>query len=88
MSKKTKTIIAGILTGLILYIVIKGLPEKGTITEFAGDAVIIKSDDGKKITLIENYRDYISPEEQLSIGDTVKIRDGLFSDLSIHRLEE
>ncbi|MBE6894801.1 MAG: hypothetical protein E7483_04315 [Ruminococcaceae bacterium] len=63
MSKKAKTIIAAILTGLILYIVLKGLPEKGRITEFVGDAVIIKSDDGKKVTLVENYRTYISEDE-------------------------
>lgn len=88
MSKKTKTIIAAIITGLVLYIVLKGLPEKGTVTEFVGDAVIIKSDDGRKVTLIENYRDYISADEQLSVGDTVRVRDGLFSELSIHRLPE
>ncbi|MBE6894740.1 MAG: hypothetical protein E7483_04010 [Ruminococcaceae bacterium] len=88
MSKKTKTKIAAVLTGLVLYIVLKGLPEKGTVAAFVGDAVIIKSDDGKKVTLIENYRYYITPDEQLAVGDTVKVRDGLFSELSIYRLTE
>ena len=86
MSKKAKAIIAGILAGLVLMAVFKGLPEKGTIIKFVDDAVIVASENGKKVTLVEDYRTYIPTGEQWSVGDKVKIRDGLFSELSIRRL--
>ena len=89
MSKKIKVII-GVLW-LILVAVISlfaDFPQKGTVTAFVDDAVVIKSDDGKKVTLIEEYLTCIPIGEELSVGDKVVIRDGLFDDLSIHRLDE
>ena len=86
MSQKTKVIIAVLLVAFVWISV--GSSEKGTIIEFVDDAVIIASDDGEKVTRIEDYRTYIPTGEQWSVGDKVKIRDGLFSKLSIHRLTE
>ena len=89
MSKKIKVII-GVLW-LILVAAISffaDFPQKGTVIEFIDDAVVIKSDDGKRVTLIEEYLTYIPTGEQLSIGDKVIIKDGLFDDLSIHRVDK
>ena len=89
MSKKTKVIIAVLWLAFVLFIcVLVGSTKKGTVTEFVGDAVIVASDDGKRVTLIEDYRAYISTDEQLSVGDKVRITDGLFGELTIHRLAE
>jgi len=89
MSKKIKVII-GVLW-LILVAVISlfaDFPQKGTVTEFVDDAVVIKSDDGKRVTLVEDYRTYIPEDEEWYVGDKVIIRDGLFSDLSLHRIDK
>ena len=89
MSKKTKVII-GVLWVIIVAAIslFADLPQKGTVIDFVEDAVVIKSDDGKRVTLIEEYLTYIPTDEELSVGDKVVIRDGLFSDLSIHRVGE
>ena len=87
MSKKKALI--GVLW-LILVAAISlfaDFPQRGTVADFVDDAVIIKSDDGKKVTLIEEYLTYVPTGEQLSVGDKVVIRDGLFSDLSIHQVD-
>ena len=88
MSKKIKALI-----GVLWFILVAAIslfadfPQRGTVADFVDDAVIIKSDDGKKVTLIEEYLTYVPTGEQLSVGDKVVIRDGLFSDLSIHRVD-
>jgi len=89
MSKKTKVII-GVLWVIFVAAIslFADLPKKGTVIDFVEDAVVIKSDDGKRVTLIEEYLTYIPTDEELSVGDKVVIRDGLFSDLSIHRVGE
>lgn len=87
MKKKTQIMIAALwLTFVLIIYVLAGSSQKGTVTDFVDDAVIIASADGKRVTLIEDYHNYISVGEQLSIGDKVKIRDGLFGELTIRRL--
>lgn len=89
MGKKAKVIIAVILVAFVLISAFGGSSEKGTIIEFVDDAVIIASEDGKKVTRFEDYRTYIPTGEQWSVGDKVKIRNGgIFNGLSIHRLTE
>ena len=88
MSKETKNLMVALLVMLILVSVFIGSSEKGTIIEFVDDAAIIASEDGKKVMRIEDYLTYIPTGEQWSVGDKVKIRDGLFSELRIHRLAE
>lgn len=88
MSKETKNLIAALLVMFLLISVFIGPSEKGTIIEFVDDAVIIASEDGKKATRIEDYLTYIPTGETWAVGDTVKIRDGLFSKLRIHRLAD
>lgn len=89
MSKKIKVIIGVLWLILVAAIsLFADFPQKGTVTEFVDDGVVIKSDDGKRVTLIEEYLTYIPTGEQLSIGDRVIIKDGLFDDLSIHRVDK
>ena len=88
MSKETKNLIVALLVMFVLVSVFIGPSEKGTIIEFVDDAVVIASEDGKKVTRIEDYLTYIPTGEQWSVGDTIKIRDGLFSKLRIHRLAD
>ena len=91
MRKKTKAIIGVLWVALVLFICILAgsfRAEKGTIRKFVDNAVIIASDDGKSVTLIEDYHTYIPDGEQWLVGDRVKIRDGLFSELRIYRLEK
>lgn len=89
MSKKIKVIIGVFWLILVAAIsLFADFPQKGTVTEFVDDGVVIKSDDGKRVTLIEEYLTYIPTGEQLSIGDRVIIKDGLFDDLSIHRVDK
>ena len=88
MSKETKNLLVALLVMFVLVSVFIGPSEKGTIMEFVDDAVVITSEDGKKVTRIEDYLTYIPTGEQWSVGDTVKIRDGLFSKLRIHRLAD
>ena len=88
MSKETKNLLVALLVMFALVSVFIGPSEKGTIMEFVDDAVVIASEDGKTVTRIEDYLTYIPTGEQWSVGDTVKIRDGLFSKLRIHRLAE
>ena len=89
MSKKIKVIIGMLWIILVVAIsLFADFPQKGTVTEFVDDAVVIKSKDGKRVTLIEEYLTYIPTGEQLSVGDKVIIRDGLFDDLSIHRVDK
>lgn len=88
MRKKTKVIIAVLLVVFVLIGVFAGSSEKGMIVEFIDDAVIIASKDGKKVTRYEEYHSYIPTGEQLSVGDKVVIRGGLFRELSIQRLME
>ena len=89
MSKKIKVIIGMLWIILVVAIsLFADFPQKGTVTEFVDDAVVIKSKDGKRVTLIEEYLTYIPAGEQLSVGDKVIIRDGLFDDLSIHRVDK
>ena len=88
MSKETKNLLVVLLAMFVLLSVFIGSSKKGTIIEFVDDAVIIASEDGKKVTRIEDYLTYIPTGEQWSVGDKVKIRDGLFSKLRIHRLAE
>lgn len=88
MSKETKNLLVALLVMFVLVSVFIGPSEKGTIMEFVDDAVVIISEDGKKVTRIEDYLTYIPTGEQWSVGDTVKIRDGLFSKLRIHRLAD
>ncbi|MBQ6897299.1 MAG: hypothetical protein IJN69_08865 [Oscillospiraceae bacterium] len=63
-------------------------PRKGTVIDFVDDAVVIKSDDGKRVTLVEDYRTYIPEDEEWYVGDKIIIRDELFSGLSLHRIDE
>ena len=89
MSRKKKVIIG--VCWLILVAAVSlfaDLPKKGTVTEFVNDAVVIKSDDGKRVTLVEDYLSYVATGEELAIGDKVVIRDRLFHDLSIHPVRE
>lgn len=89
MSKKSQVIIAVFWVILIAAIsLFADFPQKGTVIDFVDDAVIIKSDDGKKVTLIEEYLTYIRTGEELSVGDEVIIRDGLFDDLTIYHIDE
>ena len=89
MSKKIKVIIGVLWLILVAAIsLFADFPQKGTVTEFVDDGVVIKSDDGKRVALIEEYLTYIPTGEQLSIGDRVIIKDGLFDDLSIHRVDK
>ena len=89
VSKKIKVIIGVLWLILVAAIsLFADFPQKGTVTEFVDDGVVIKSDDGKRVTLIEEYLTYIPTGEQLSIGDRVIIKDGLFDDLSIHRVDK
>ena len=89
LSKKIKVIIGVLWLILVAAIsLFADFPQKGTVTEFVDDGVVIKSDDGKRVTLIEEYLTYIPTGEQLSIGDRVIIKDGLFDDLSIHRVDK
>ncbi|MBR4057616.1 MAG: hypothetical protein IKK00_05715 [Oscillospiraceae bacterium] len=96
MKKKT-TVKTHVIVALICAILVVALtaislysdfPKKRTVIEFVDDAVIVKSNNGKKVTLIEEYQTYISAGEELSVGDKVIIRNGLFSDLSIHRVDK
>lgn len=88
MSKKIKALIGVLWLILVAAIsLFADFPQRGTVADFVDDAVIIKSDDGKKVTLIEEYLTYVPTGEQLSVGDKVVIRDGLFSDLSIHQVD-
>lgn len=92
MKKKTKVIVAVLCVLLVVALCAISLfadfPHKGTVIDFVDDAVVVKSDNGKKVTLIEEYQTYISAGEELSVGDKVIIRNGLFSDLSIHRVDK
>ena len=88
MSKKIKALIGVLWLILVAAIsLFADFPQRGTVADFVDDAVIIKSDDGKKVTLIEEYLTYVPTGEPLSVGDKVVIRDGLFSDLSIHQVD-
>ena len=89
MSMKTKVSIA-VLWLVFVFIIthLTDFPRKGTIIEFVNDAVIIASENGKRVTLIEEYHTYIPAGEQWSVGDKVIVIDGLFSELTIHRLTE
>ena len=85
MSRKKKVIIGVCWLVFVAAVsLFADLPKKGTVTEFVNDAVVIKSDDGKRVTLVEDYLSYVATGEELAIGDKVVIRDGLFDDLSIH----
>ena len=92
MSRKTKTIIiAAALLAAVLIILFARSFEKGTIMDFADDAVVVALEDEKTVIRFEDYLAYTSPDEQLSIGDKVKIRYNLFNHLdvlSINRLPE
>ncbi len=89
MSRKKKAIIGVCWLVLVAAVsLFADLPKKGTVTEFVNDAVVIKSDDGKRVTLVEDYLSYVATGEELAIGDKVVIRDGLFDDLSIHPVRE
>ena len=88
MSKKTIAVLWIALVFFVYLFAGSFRSEKGTITEFVDNAVIIASDDGKKVTLVEDYLAYIPTGEQWSVGDRVKIRDGLFGELRIYRLGE
>ena len=88
MSTETKNLIVALLVMFVLVSVFIGPSEKGTIIEFVDDTVVIASEDGKKVTRIEDYLTYIPTGEQWSLGDKVIIRDGLFSKLRIHRLAD
>ena len=86
MSKKIKVTIGILWLILVAAITIfADFPRRGTVTGFVDDAVVIKSDDGKRVTLIEEYLTYTPTGKPLSVGDKVIIKDGLFDDLSIHR---
>ncbi len=85
MSRKKKVIIGVCWLVFVAAVsLFADLPKKGTVTEFVNDAVVIRSDDGKRVTLVEDYLSYVATGEELAIGDKVVIRDGLFDDLSIH----
>ena len=89
MKKKTKVIIGVLWVILIAAIsLFADFPRKGTVIDFVDDAVVIKSDDGKRVTLVEDYRTYIPEDEEWCVGDKIIIRDGLFSGLSLHRIDE
>ena len=89
MSKRVKVIIGVLWLILVAALsLFADLPRKGTVIDFVDDAVVIKSDDGKRVTLIEEYLTRIPTGEPLSVGDKVIIRDGLFDDLSIHRADK
>ena len=85
-----KKVIIGIcvLLGMVLIIASLGRSERGTITEFVDNAVIVTSDDGKKVIRIENYHSYVSTGEQWSIEDKVEIKSGIFTGFSVRRLTE
>ena len=89
MSKKMKVSI-GVLWLIFVFIItyLTDFPRKGTIIEFVNDAVIIASENGKRVTLIEEYHTYVPEGEQWSVGDKVIVIDGLFSGMTIHRLTE
>ncbi len=89
MSKKKEVLIATLWVVFVLFIyaLVGGL-KTGTIIEFVDDAVIIASENGKRVTLIEEYHTYIPAGEKWSVGDKVIVIDGLFSGLTIHRLTE
>lgn len=84
MNKKVKVIITSLLLVLVLICIWSVNTSKmGTVKEFADDAVIVELSDGKTVMQIENYLTYVPSDEQLSIGDSVKIRTGFFNDLRI-----
>ena len=89
MKKRTKVIIGVLWVILIATIsLFADFPRKGTVIDFVDDAVVIKSDDGKRVTLVEDYRTYIPEDEEWCVVDKIIIRDGLFSGLSLHRIDE
>ena len=77
-----------VLLGMVLIIASLGRSERGTITEFVDNAVIVTSDDGKKVIRIENYHSYVPTGEQWSIEDKVEIKSGIFTGFSVRRLTE
>lgn len=88
MSKKIKVTIGVLWVILVAAIsLFADLPRKGTVIDFVEDAVVIKSNDGKRVTLFEEYLTYIPTGEELSVGDTVIITDGLFDGLKIYRID-
>ena len=88
MSKRIKVLIGMLWLILVAAVsLFADLPQRGTVIDFEEDAVIIKSNNGKKVTLIEEYLTYVPTGEPLSVGDKVIITDGLFDDLSIHRID-
>ena len=91
MKKKTLIVIAVILIALILLTMFGSKSEKGTIKEFVDDAVIVALDDGKTVVRIEDYHTYISTDEEIAVGERVKIKCALFNDmriLGIYHLDE
>ena len=84
MNKKCKTIITSLLLVLVLICIGSvNTSKRGTVKGFADDAVIVELSDGKTVMQIENYLTYVPSDEQLSVGDSVKIRTGFFNDLRI-----
>ena len=91
MKKKTISIIAGIIVGLLLLTIFENIPENGTIKDFVDDAVIVAIDGGKKLVFINGYRTYISDDDEFVIGDRVKIKRAFFNDtriLGIYHLDD
>ena len=91
MKKKTMSIIAGIIFGLLLLTIFGNIPEKGTIKDFVDDAVIVALDGGKKVVGINDYHTYISDDDEFVIGDRVKIKRALCNDtriLGIYHLDD
>ena len=66
MKKKTISIIAGIIFGLLLLTIFGNIPENGTIKDFVDDAVIVAIDGGKKLVCINDYRTYISDDDEFN----------------------
>ena len=83
MKKKTISIIAGIIFGLLLLTILGSIPEKGTIKDFADDAVFVAIDGGKKVVGIHDYRAYISDDDEFVIGDRVKIKRAFFNHMEV-----
>ncbi len=91
MKKKTISIIAGIIFGLLLLTIFGNISEKGTIKDFVDDAVIVAIDGGKKVVGINDYRTYISDDDEFVIGDRVIIKRAFFNHekvLGIYHLDD
>ena len=86
---KKRVIIAAVILLVLGLLLCRGEVVKGSIIEFKDNAVIVASEDGKKVVRVEEYRTYVPADEEWAVGDRVAIRSSTpFRKMSLHRLAE